>query len=128
MSYAGYFLASLRDLHADRVEPYLSEFGRQYVEAARTQCLSDLVALADGRRPADLVTNPDAPTPTFDADFTALTNYRQDDLPSDVMIGYGTADIDVPPDRHRSVRTNSATAKPWNSRDWVSPQIVEASF
>lgn len=97
VSYAGYFLASLHDLHADRVEPYLSEFGRQYVEAARTQCLSDLVALADGRRPADLVTNPDAPTPTFDADITALTNYRQYDLPSDVMIGYGTADIDVPP-------------------------------
>ncbi|MFF0490205.1 alpha/beta hydrolase family protein [Nocardia sp. NPDC004068] len=97
VGYAAYFLAALRELAPERVTPYLSDFGRDYVEAAATQCLSDLVARAAGRRPADLVADPDHPTPTFDADIAALTGYRDHDLPADILLGYGTADIDVPP-------------------------------
>ncbi|MCM6772032.1 hypothetical protein NDR87_02935 [Nocardia sp. CDC159] len=98
VGYAAYFLAALQELHPDRVTPYLSDFGRDYVESAASQCLSDLVARADGRRPAALVADPDNPTPTFEADIAALTGYRDDNLTADVLLGYGTADIDVPPD------------------------------
>jgi hypothetical protein len=79
------------------VTPYLSDFGREYVETANTECFLELVARADGRRPADLVANPDQPTPTFDADIAALASYREDHFTADIMIGYGTADITVPP-------------------------------
>ncbi|MBO0879328.1 MAG: alpha/beta hydrolase [Mycobacterium sp.] len=92
-----YDLASLQDLYPDRVTPYLSDFGKDYVASANTECLLELVARADGRRPADLVTNPDQPTPTFAADMDALASYREDHFTADIMIGYGTADITVPP-------------------------------
>jgi pimeloyl-ACP methyl ester carboxylesterase len=92
-----YDLASLQDLHPDRVTPYLSDFGKDYVAAANSECLSELVARADGRRPAALVTNPDQPTPTFSADMAALSSYREDHFTADIMIGYGTADDIVPP-------------------------------
>ncbi len=97
VGYAGYYLASLQELHPDRVAPYLSDFGRDYVEKAATECLSDLVARAGGRRPEALVIDPSRPTPTFADDLRELTRYRDDNLPVDVQIGYGTADIDVPP-------------------------------
>ncbi|WP_067721157.1 alpha/beta hydrolase [Nocardia yamanashiensis] len=96
IGYAAYYLASLEDRHPGSVRPHLSDFGAQFVEKAATTCLSDLVAAADGRRPASLVADPDHPTPSFEADLAELTGYRDDALPTDVMIGYGTADIDVP--------------------------------
>jgi pimeloyl-ACP methyl ester carboxylesterase len=92
-----YDLASLQDLYPDRVTPYLSDFGKDYVAAANTECLLELVARADGRRPAALVANPDQPTPTFATDIAALAAYREDHFTADIMIGYGTADITVPP-------------------------------
>jgi pimeloyl-ACP methyl ester carboxylesterase len=92
-----YDLASLQDLYPNRVTPYLSDFGKDYVKTANTECLLGLVARADGRRPAALVVNPDQPTPTFAADMTALASYRQDHFTADIMIGYGTADDVVPP-------------------------------
>ncbi|MEC3952663.1 lipase family protein [Nocardia sp. CDC153] len=97
VGYAGYYLAALEELHPGSVTPYLSEFGRQYVEKAATECLSDLVADAQGRRPAALVADPDNPTPTFESDIKSLVGYQENLVPADVMIGYGTADIDVPP-------------------------------
>ncbi|WP_162958508.1 alpha/beta hydrolase [Nocardia yunnanensis] len=97
VGYAGYYLAALEDRNPGSVLPYLSDFGRQYVEKAATECLSDLVADAQSRRPAALVTDPDTPTPTFDADIRSLVAYQEDVIPADLMIGYGTADIDVPP-------------------------------
>jgi pimeloyl-ACP methyl ester carboxylesterase len=92
-----YDLASLQDLYPDRVTPYLSDFGKDYVASANTECLLELVARADGRRPAALVANPDQPTPTFAADMAALASYREDHFTADIMIGYGTADNTVPP-------------------------------
>ncbi|MEV6427285.1 lipase family protein [Nocardia sp. NPDC051463] len=97
VGYAAYFLASLQELHPDSVTPFLSDFGRDYVEKAASECLGDLVAHAGGRRPSALVADPDEPTPTFEADITALAGYPENRFASDVMIGYGTADIDVPP-------------------------------
>ncbi len=98
IGYAGYYLAALADLHPERVMPYLSDFGRDYVESAATQCLSDLVARAGGRRPEALVADPANPTPTFESDIAALTGYRENGFTTDIALGYGTADIDVPPD------------------------------
>jgi pimeloyl-ACP methyl ester carboxylesterase len=97
VGYAGYYLASLQDLHPDRVTPYLSDFGKNYVEMANTECLPGLVPRAGGRRPADLVADPNQPTPTFEADIAALTSYRDNHFTADILIAYGTADIDVPP-------------------------------
>ncbi|OJF82014.1 hypothetical protein NS14008_26140 [Nocardia seriolae] len=97
IGYAGYYLAAMEELNPGSVTPYLSDFGRDYVEKAVTECLSDLVAAADGRRPAALVADPDNPTPTFEADIRALVGYQESVVPADLMIGYGTADIDVPP-------------------------------
>ncbi|WP_158607868.1 alpha/beta hydrolase family protein [Nocardia panacis] len=97
VGYAAYFLSALRELNPDRVDPYLSDFGRDYLENARTECLSELVKRAGGRRPAALVADPDAPTPTFEADIAALAGLRDDRFTSDLLIGYGTSDIDVPP-------------------------------
>jgi pimeloyl-ACP methyl ester carboxylesterase len=97
VGYAAYDLASLQDLHPDRVTPYLSDFGKDYVETANTECLSDLVVRADGRRPAALFADPNEPTPTFAADMAALSSYREDHFAADILIGYGTADIDVAP-------------------------------
>ncbi|MET8424960.1 lipase family protein [Nocardia sp. NPDC004860] len=97
VGYAGYYLAALEGLAPGTVTPYLSDFGRQYVEKAATACLSDLVAAAGGRRPEALVADPDNPTPTFEADIRSLVSYQEDLVPADLMIGYGTADIDVPP-------------------------------
>ncbi len=97
VGYAGYFLASLEELNPGSVTPFLSDFGKEYVEKATSECLADLVVRAAGRRPAALIANPDEPTPTFEADITALAGYPEDHFTSDIMIGYGTADIDVPP-------------------------------
>ncbi|MGW4245599.1 alpha/beta hydrolase [Nocardia sp. NPDC004722] len=97
VGYAGYYLAALEELNPGTVTPYLSEFGREYVEKAATECLSDLVADAQSRRPAALVADPNNPTPTFEADIRSLVGYQEDVVPADLMIGYGTADIDVPP-------------------------------
>ncbi|GAB0107645.1 prolyl oligopeptidase family serine peptidase [Nocardia sp. JMUB6875] len=96
VGYAGYYLAAMEELNPGSVTPYLSDFGREFVEKAATECLSDLVADAHGRRPAALVADPDRPTPTFEADIKSLVSY-QEKVPADLMIGYGTADIDVPP-------------------------------
>lgn len=95
VGYSAYFLASLQDLEPDRVNPYLSDFGRDYVAKATTECLGDLVRDAGGRRPAALFADPYAPTPTFAADIARLTGYRER-FTTDITIGYGTADIDVP--------------------------------
>ncbi|MGW3541181.1 alpha/beta hydrolase family protein [Nocardia niigatensis] len=97
VGYAGYYLATLEELNPGTVTPYLTDFGRRYVEKAATTCLSDLVAAAEGRRPEALVADPDNPTPTFEADIRSLVSYPEDVVPADLMIGYGTADIDVPP-------------------------------
>ncbi|MFJ9371226.1 lipase family protein [Nocardia sp. NPDC101769] len=97
VGYAAYFLAALQQLHPERVTPYLSDFGRELVSQAHSRCLSDLVASAAGRRPAALVADPGSPTPTFEADIASLAAFREQGLPVDVSIGYGTADIDVTP-------------------------------
>ncbi|MFB8004053.1 lipase family protein [Nocardia sp. NPDC056000] len=97
IAYAAYYLAAMQQLYPDRVTPFLSDFGRDYVAQANSTCLANLTAAAQGRRPAALVTDPDSPTPTFEADIAALAGFRTDDFPIDVSIGYGTADIDVPP-------------------------------
>ncbi|MEU2041720.1 alpha/beta hydrolase family protein [Nocardia niwae] len=97
IAYTAYYLASLEELKPGSVLPYLSDFGKEYVEKAATECLSNLVARAEGRRPAALFADPDRPTPTFAADIAALAGYPEDRFTSDLMIGYGTADIDVPP-------------------------------
>lgn len=97
ISYAAYFLAAMQQLHPDRVTPYLSDFGRDYVAQAYSTCLASLTAAAQGRRPAALVADPDSPTPTFEADIAALAGFRAENFPVDVSIGYGTADIDVAP-------------------------------
>lgn len=97
VGYAGYYLAAPEDRTPGSVLPYLTDFGRDYVRKAATECLSTLVADAGGQRPAALVADPDAPTPTFEADIRSLTGFQEDHLPTDVMIGYGTDDIDVPP-------------------------------
>ncbi|MBF6467554.1 hypothetical protein IU427_20535 [Nocardia beijingensis] len=97
IAYAAYFLASLEELNPGSVTPYLSDFGKGFVEKAAHECLSHLVEHAGGRRPWTLVADPDRPTPTFAADIAALTGYPEDRFTSDLMIGYGTADIDVPP-------------------------------
>ncbi|MFI9507871.1 alpha/beta hydrolase family protein [Nocardia sp. NPDC052566] len=97
VGYAAYFLASLLELYPDRVAPYLSDFGREYIAKAATECLSDLVARADKRRPSALVADPGTVTPTFESDIAALAGYREDRFTTDILIGYGTADIDVAP-------------------------------
>ncbi|MBF6078323.1 alpha/beta hydrolase family protein [Nocardia beijingensis] len=97
IAYAAYYLASLEELNPGSVTPYLSDFGREFVEKAAHECLSRLVERAEGRRPSALVVDPDRPTPTFAEDIAALTRYPEDRFTSDLRIGYGTADIDVPP-------------------------------
>ncbi|WP_281874508.1 alpha/beta hydrolase family protein [Nocardia sputorum] len=97
IAYAAYFLASLEEWKPGSVIPYLSDFGREFVQKAADECLSDLVMRAEGRRPAALFADPDRPTPTFADDITALAGYPEDRFISDLMIGYGTADIDVLP-------------------------------
>lgn len=97
VAYAAYYLASLEELNPGSVTPYLSDFGKEFVEKAAHECLSHLVERADGRRPSALVVDPDRPTPTFAEDVAALTGYPEDRFTSDLRIGYGTADIDVPP-------------------------------
>ncbi|MFF2554049.1 alpha/beta hydrolase family protein [Nocardia sp. NPDC058058] len=97
ISYAAYYLAAMQQLHPERVTPFLSDFGRDFVAQAASTCLANLTAAAQGRRPAALVADPDSPTPTFEADIAALAGFRTDSFPVDVSIGYGTADIDVPP-------------------------------
>ncbi|MFD8250139.1 alpha/beta hydrolase family protein [Nocardia sp. NPDC059691] len=97
IAYAAYYLASLEELNPGSVTPYLSDFGKDFVERAAHECLSHLVERADGRRPSALVADPDRPTPTFAEDIAALTGYPEDRFTSDLLIGYGTADIDVPP-------------------------------
>ncbi|MFI5776635.1 alpha/beta hydrolase family protein [Nocardia sp. NPDC051570] len=112
VAYAAYFLAALRELHPERVAPYLSDFGRDYVESATTRCLSELVSAAGGLRPEALVADPDNPTPTFESDIAELTGYRDDNLPTDISLGYGTADIDVPPTTTDSYATTLQDLNP----------------
>ncbi|MFG3619753.1 hypothetical protein [Nocardia sp. NPDC047654] len=97
IAYAAYFLASLEEWKLGSVTPYLSDFGKEFVANAAHECLSDLVVRAQGRRPAALFADPDRPTPTFADDVTALAGYPQDRFTSDLMIGYGTDDVDVLP-------------------------------
>ncbi|WP_157391045.1 lipase family protein [Nocardia terrae] len=113
VGYAGYYLAALEELNPGSVTPYLSDFGREYVEKAATECLSDLVADAGGRRPAALVADPDNPTPTFEADIRSLVSYQEDVIPADLMIGYGTADIDVPPADTPAYGPELQSHNPW---------------
>ncbi|WP_067568158.1 alpha/beta hydrolase family protein [Nocardia acidivorans] len=112
IAYAAYFLTALQQLHPDRVTPFLSDFGRDYVAQANSTCLADLTAAAAGRRPAALVADPDSPTPTFEADIAELTDLRTEQLPIDIAIGYGTADIDVAPTWTEQFGDHLRTANP----------------
>ncbi|MFE4459068.1 alpha/beta hydrolase family protein [Nocardia tengchongensis] len=114
VGYAGYYLAALEELEPGSVTPYLSDFGRQYVEKAATECLSALVADAEGRRPAALVADPDNPTPTFESAIRSLVSYQEDLVPADLQIGYGTADIDVPPTDTPAYGPRLQAHNPWS--------------
>ncbi|WP_433667177.1 lipase family protein [Nocardia sp. CA-136227] len=113
VGYAGYYLAALEELEPGSVTPYLSDFGRRYVEKAATECLSTLVAAAEGRRPEALVEDPDNPTPTFESAIRSLVSYQEDIVPADLMIGYGTADIDVPPAATPAYGPKLQAHNPW---------------
>ncbi|PXX65128.1 secretory lipase [Nocardia tenerifensis] len=97
IAYAAYYLNSLEDLRPGSVSPYLSEFGARYVRDAATLCLHELITAGAGRRPAELVTDPDNPTPTFEADIHSLTGFHDGPIRVDAMIGYGSADNAVSP-------------------------------